>query len=412
MKSIAIITAGTLPVPSVKGGAVENLVENLIKENEKQPTINMVVYSIFDNAALKESQKYKYTSFIFIKVPFIVKLIDLFIYFFFTRILRKEKPMSYRYISSRIYYIVLVGLYLHRNYYKKIILENHATLFICLKLFGNYKRYYKKYLYHAHNEISGTYGCLKIIRNTPVVIGVSNYVIKRLKQQVNGFSSQTNFYVLRNKINREEFLSAVNEKFEASLRKKLDISNNKIVLFAGRMNKEKGIDILIKAWNRLSLTNTTLLIVGSYYFNSNLNNSSYELELNNLLHKGNNIKFTGYISYKDMPSVYDMAELVVLPSVWDDPAPLTVIEALTMGKPLITTYSGGIPEYATSENSILLKRDSSIVECLSKAIKEVIKNDELRHKLRSNALKNTKNWTLKYYFDDFISILKNLNRVI
>ena len=409
MNKVAIITAGTLPVPSVKGGAVENLVENLIKENEKKTKINMIVYSIFNKEALKESKKYKYTSFRFIKAPFIVKTIDLLIYFFFIKLLRKKKAMSYRYIFSRIYYIILVSFYLHKNSYKKIVLENHATLFICLRLFNNYKKYHNRYLYHAHNEISGTYGCLDIIRNTPIIVGVSTYVINRLKQQVNGFSSKTKFYVLKNKINRDKFFSAINKEFEKNLREKLGLNNTRIVLFAGRMNKEKGIDILIRAWNRLSLTNATLLIVGSYYFNSNLKNDNYQLELDALLRKGDNIKFTGYINYKDMPSVYDMADLVVLPSIWDDPAPLTVIEALTMGKPLITTYSGGISEYATSKNSILLKRNSLIVENLAKSIKKVIENDELRNKLGNTAFKDTKNWTLKSYYNNFMSILKKLD---
>ena len=192
------------------------------------------------------------------------------------------------------------------------------------------------------------------------------------------------------------------------MRKRLNLRNSdRIILFAGRMNKEKGIDILIKAWNRLNIPNAVLLIVGSYYFNSNMKNNRYQTELNELLKKGKNIKFTGFINYINMPSLYDMSELVVLPSMWNDPAPLTVIEALTMGKPLITTYSGGIPEYANTRNSILIKRDEKIIEHLSNEIKMIIENENLKHRLSINALNETNNWTSKHYFRDFISIIGN-----
>lgn len=406
MEKIAILTAGTLPVPPVKGGAVENLINLLINENENENKVQFSIFSIFDKDAVIESKKYRHTNFIFIKVPCFIKILDYLVYIWFTKIVRKDKEMSYRMIVSRLYYIFATGLILHRNNYSRVVLENHATLYLCMKLFYNYKKYCGRYVYHAHNELSGFYGCLREIKNTDIIIGVSNYVIERVKGQVNGFSSQTKFAVLKNKINREEFLSKVSKYKESEIRKKLKIKNNtQIVLFAGRMNKEKGIDILVKAWNHLDLSNSVLLIVGSYYFNSAMKNSKYQRELNSLITKSKNIKFTGYIDYKEMPNVYAIANLIVLPSIWDDPAPLTVIESLTMGKPLITTYSGGIPEYATSHNSILLKRDENIVASLAIAIKNVLSSFKLQKKLKDQAMLDTKNWTSEEYFKDFLSIL-------
>lgn len=408
MKYIAIVTAGTLPVPPVKGGAVENLIDLLIKENEKNPEAYFTVFSIFDKDANNKANIYKNTNFKFIKIPLILKAIDLMIYALFAYILKKNKSMSYRYISSRIYYIFLVSFILRKNDYSKVILENHATLFMCIKLFKNYKKYFGRYIYHAHNELSGTYGCLNEIKNTRTIIGVSKYILNKIETQVNGFSSETQFAILKNKIDRGKFISNIDKSFESKMRKRLNLRNSdRIILFAGRMNKEKGIDILIKAWNRLNIPNAVLLIVGSYYFNSNIKNNRYQTELNELLKKGKNIKFTGFINYINMPSLYDMSELVVLPSMWNDPAPLTVIEALTMGKPLITTYSGGIPEYANTRNSILIKRDEKIIEHLSDEIKMIIENENLKHRLSINALNETNNWTSKQYFRDFISIIEN-----
>ena len=45
---VAVITSSNLPVPSTKGGAVENLIVNLLKENEVQNKINFQIFSTYD----------------------------------------------------------------------------------------------------------------------------------------------------------------------------------------------------------------------------------------------------------------------------------------------------------------------------------------------------------------------------
>ena len=66
--NLAIITSGFLPVPATKGGAVENIIINLVKENEKSKNdIKFTIYSIFDEEAKKECINMKKTNFIYIK---------------------------------------------------------------------------------------------------------------------------------------------------------------------------------------------------------------------------------------------------------------------------------------------------------------------------------------------------------
>ena len=48
---VAVITSGFLPVPAVKGGAVENLIVNLLKENEKKNKIKFEILSVYDKKA-------------------------------------------------------------------------------------------------------------------------------------------------------------------------------------------------------------------------------------------------------------------------------------------------------------------------------------------------------------------------
>ena len=40
------------------------------------------------------------------------------------------------------------------------------------------------------------------------------------------------------------------------------------------------------------------------------------------------IIFTGYIDYEDMPSIYQLSNIAVLPSMWDEPAGMTMVYSI------------------------------------------------------------------------------------
>lgn len=409
MKKVAIITSGVFPVPPTKGGAVENLVQIISKENDIFKKINLTIFSIYDKKAQEESNLYS-TRYRFVKIPMLINFLNLAIYFFCTLILKKKKAMSYRFIGQRIYYILSVAKALHKDNFDIIILENHPTLFLCIKLFGNYYKYRDKYIYHMHNKLNGFYGCKQIIENTPVVIGVSNYILKVFKQQVPSYSKQMKFEVLKNKVDIEKFRCNLDNSEINKLKMKLHLPlDKKVVLFSGRMNEEKGIDKLLLAWKSVNKEKAILLIVGSYYYKSGISNNSFSEKVNNLIMNQKNIFFTGYVDYNEMPIIYKLADIVVLPSMWEDPAPLTVIETLTSGDPLITTNSGGIPEYVNSNDAILLaKEDPNFLKRLSEAINFLLKDSKKLSDMSSNALESTKNWNIERYYKDFVNIIKKV----
>ena len=106
-----------------------------------------------------------------------------------------------------------------------------------------------------------------------------------------------------------------------------------------------------------------------------------------------------------MPILYHISDIIVLPSIWNDPAPLTIIESITCGKPLITTYSGGIPEYANDKNSLIYRIDDELVSNIAQGIKYLAENEDVRKQLELNAINESKNWTKKSYYDDFLKCM-------
>lgn len=87
--------------------------------------------------------------------------------------------------------------------------------------------------------------------------------------------------------------------------------------------------------------------------------------------------------------------------MWDEPAGLTMVEAICCGANLITTKSGGIPEYITNDDAILLERNT-IDRYMTFYVDQIL--TQCRHSKKNVDICNDKFSTMNYY-REFISIL-------
>ena len=87
----------------------------------------------------------------------------------------------------------------------------------------------------------------------------------------------------------------------------------------------------------------------------------------------------------DAPEVFAAADIVVVPSEFEEPFGLVVIEAMATGKPVIGTVSGGIPEILVNGAGVLVPRGSP--KELAEAIIRLLKQPALREKLGQCARK-------------------------
>lgn len=402
---IAMITSGFLPIPATKGGAVENLLVNILDENEKKKIIDFVVFSVSDKQAVEISKKYKKTSFKFIKIGKLIEKLDKIVFWIAKNILKKKNSHSYRYIFQRLSFLRKASRLLKNESYDKIILENHPTQYLALKWNRNYLKYEGKYYYHCHNEFVGTFNCDEIIKNSKKIICVSKYIAKKMETYLNMPTSQ--FEVLRNCIDRTKFSKNLSNDEEMIIRKKYHINEkDKILLFTGRIVPEKGVKELITSLQKVKYENYKLLIVGSS-LNALKAKTDYEQEIEDLIKKlGDKVIFTGYISYSEIHKYYAISNIAVLPSIWDDPAPLTIIEALVSGVPVITTNSGGIPEYAIDGSAIIIERDKDLIENLALKIDELLKDENELKKMSIRGKEVSKDLTISNYYNNFIKFLE------
>ena len=119
-----------------------------------------------------------------------------------------------------------------------------------------------------------------------------------------------------------------------------------------------------------------------------------------------NVVFTGFVNYDQVLSFLKMADIAVVPSMWEEPFGLTVVEAMAAGLPLITTRSGGIPEICEGVATIVEREN--IVDNLAAAIIDLYQHPEKRKLMSAASLKRSKLFDKETYAKKFFAILEGL----
>ncbi len=167
---------------------------------------------------------------------------------------------------------------------------------------------------------------------------------------------------------------------------------------------------LIEAMNLLEEhQNIKLMVIGSTFYGNDTNENAFTTELKAKAEPlQERIIFTGFLPYSNIPDYLRMADVAVIPSVWDDPFPTTVLEAQAMGLPIITTRRGGIPEEVTEKNAILLDTDEHFVESLAAAILDLYNHPEEREQMAAAGLERAKLFDKETYAKNFFKALEGI----
>lgn len=182
------------------------------------------------------------------------------------------------------------------------------------------------------------------------------------------------------------------------------LTNNNEILFVGTVCEKKGVRNLVNALPIIKnkIPNFKLKIVGRDWVTDT--GTSYKLYLKELIEKDcvNNIEFLDPVSHVELPNLIEAAEICVYPSIMESFG-LTVLEALSMGKPVIASDIVPFKEIIdNNETGILFKSNS--VEDLANKIIALLNNKE---KIDYFNL-NTRNKVLKKFNPNFI-INQNLS---
>lgn len=401
---VLIVTPCGLPVPAVKGGAVLTLVDNLINQNELKKECDFVVVSSYDKEAFCKASKFKKSKFIFLNRKKVLNFLDNLYESVYKLITKKQHRTKKEYLW-KMYLIWKIKRVLLTEHFDKIIFENSGFLIKTLKDKRIINKYKNKIYFHIHNDIPDNIdiSCLKECN----ILSISNY-LKIKFDKIMGNNYRKKFYILKNGFNINLFEQGLDIDEKQQLLNKVGFSlNDKIIIFTGRITPEKGILELTEAFSKIEDKNVKLLVVGSHRFGDNQKSEFLDKMKEVFDSLGNRVAFTGYVNYNEIWKYYNIATMSVLPSTWQEPAGLTMLEASVCKVPVITTLSGGIPEYLPKELVTYLPLDDNLTDNIYKSINNVLNNlDEINIKANDACKYVKNNYSEEIFYNNFVNILK------
>jgi len=188
----------------------------------------------------------------------------------------------------------------------------------------------------------------RAFRKSDLVIAASRFIEESLIKKFPFLIGKTE--VLYNGVDTEIF--SPKEKDRPSFPKK-SIFN---VFFAGNIWLEKGFDVLLKTAQKLNKKNIKFLIAGTFSPEKNLLHREFKEN------SPENVEYLGCIKHDDLAKYYASADITIVPSRWQDPCPLVVMESMSCGTPVIGSRIGGIPELIDDGRTGLLVTSGSVNE--------------------------------------------------
>lgn len=385
MLKICLITPNLLPVPSVNGGAIENLVTNVVREQEKEGRIDLTVVSIYSKKAFEESKIYSKTKFIYIKknlfYAFLGCIYNISNRLFKTNlntynhiVLRKIKSMNFDYIIAE------------GGHYES---------------FNEFLKYFSrdKMILHLHHQGKSN----EIIDKTfSKLIGVSKFVTDDFAKSTKVIETK----YLNNGIDLSKFDKDVSDSEKLKIRKKYGIKKDDfLVLYCGRLTKVKGVLELIKAVRATKRKDIKLLILGSNNFLDGKGDEYTEKLKDEVQGYESQIIFTGYVNNWDIYKYYACGDIVCVPSLCEEAAGLVCIEAMLCRKVILATRSGGMSEYLSSDSSLIVEKDENIVDNLKNGILTLYKKKDKLESMGIKAYEHAKKFNSNNYYDELIMLL-------
>ena len=233
--------------------------------------------------------------------------------------------------------------------------------------------------------------CLKGSTSKSLLATIEMYIhhsiLKIYKKNITFFISPSQF--MKNEIISfgwpENKIEIIANPYSSSLiATEEEISNNNeenYLLYFGRLSPEKGLTTLIKA---AAISNLPIKFVGAGPEEENLRKEAKRL---NVL-----TDFTGFKHKEELKLIILKAKAVIIPSIWYENMPLSLLEALSLGKIVIASDIGGIPEIISPGiNGLLFKPgDAKDLSDKINSLDNIIKSD-----LKKAARESVKNFTLK-----------------
>ena len=350
---LAIIMPPIHPMPPIVGAGLERLIDIFLHENEKSENpLEITVFSRSDARSAELAKNFSRSEFVYLNTTRSEPDSNRIECFFAKKI--GIAPMRFDYLRE-------LKKALRGREFDEIILAN------CFEFAKPLAKFTKKSLivYERGTISAPDKADFRFVKR---FIFSSEYA-KNAAIDVGVPADRAS--VVHDAVDTEMFDSSRFTAIRAEKRAKYGLSDDDILLvFVGRLVPDKGVIELVKAvaqssWNSSKLK---LLLVGSAQLGEDVRDEYREM-LEAASPEGK-IIFIGSVKPTSTARFLARADIAVVPSIWDEPAGIPVLEPMSIGLPLIISDSGALGEYASGlgEYCTTVKRGLGYVGSLSKAI--------------------------------------------
>ncbi len=173
-------------------------------------------------------------------------------------------------------------------------------------------------------------------------------------------------------VDTEQFLPGYHPKMQKirnEIRQEHGLENKTVIMFAGRLSHNKGVDRLIRALPELSkkFKDLAVVVVGSSWFSED-NVTDYVAYVRAMTKKLTiPVVTTGFVSPSVIQNWFAAADLFVCTSQWNEPLARVHYEAMAAGLPILTTARGGNPEVIQlNENGLVVENPENPIGFVEK----------------------------------------------
>lgn len=363
MKTVAIITPGDLPIPAVMGGAIETLVTYLIDENEKYGEYEFHIYNTDKYQDKYSNLSYKHT---YIHTVKCTSKLDKYI----NRAFQLVCKITGHRIPFKSIYINKVCSELAKQNYDDVLIEGLPYFAWSIKTQTGISP-----ILHIHTDIfdDKTRNAKQVLASCKRILCVSEYISEKVKTIPNSATADIKVYLNCADIN--QFSIENRSKYRSETRKKLGINeNDKVFIYAGRLNPLKGVKEIVEAFKQIAIENKRLILAGGSNFGDSKVDSFVEYLKSESINDPR-IILTGFVPHTELHKTFAAANFYVAPSMYYEAAPLTNIEANSMGIRSIISDRGGSKEYSYAGFSIIISVDVNPVKNILDAMNSLLNQE-------------------------------------
>ena len=189
-------------------------------------------------------------------------------------------------------------------------------------------------------------------------------------------------------VNSEKLIRVISEKKK---RKEEKIK----FIYAGWLSEEKGVKNLISAFTKINNNKIELIICGDGKLKNYIEDSTK---------KDGRLKYLGKLKPIELEKEYYNADVLIIPSVWEEPFGRVVIEGNLQGLPVIGSNRGGIPEIISTMKSGIVYNGYDEFELINSINK--LSSREAYERFYENIIQNIHIYDVENQINDFLELYK------